>query len=77
MSTSELKLELITQIANLTDPVKLKELLQLLRFQADERIYVTTDEEKQAVSEARAQIGAGEVKSHETVQKELQEWLEK
>ena len=35
MSTAELQLDLINQIANIKDKVKLKELMQLLKFQND------------------------------------------
>ena len=33
MSTAELKLNLINQIAGITDKVRLKEIIQLLKFQ--------------------------------------------
>ena len=49
MSTAELKLNLINQIAGITDKVRLKEIMQLLKFQADESLYITNKEEKEAV----------------------------
>ena len=48
MSTAELKLNLINQIAGITDKVRLKEIMQLLKFQADESLYITNKEEKEA-----------------------------
>ncbi len=77
MSTAELKIDLINQISNITDQVKLKELLQLLKFQNDNSVYVTDDDEKQAIMEARKEIVEGNVLSNEDVQKEINEWLNK
>ena len=77
MSTAELKLNLINQIAGITDKVRLKEIMQLLKFQADETLYITNKEEKEAVKEAKNQIKNGDGISNEDVQKEITSWLEK
>ena len=77
MSTAELKLDLISQIAGLTDKVKLRELMQLLQFQNEESLYITSEEEKNAIAEARQEIAEGKVFANEEVQKEVKEWLEK
>ena len=77
MSTAELKLNLINQIAGITDKVRLKEIMQLLKFQADESLYITNKEEKDAVKEAQNQIKNGGGISNEDVQKEITSWLEK
>ena len=71
MSTAELKLNLINQIAGITDKVRLKEIMQLLKFQADESLYITNKEEKEAVKEAKNQIKNGDGISNEDVQKEI------
>ena len=77
MSTAELKLNLINQIAGITDKVRLKEIRQLLKFHADESLYITNKEEKEAVKEAQNQIKNGDGISNEDVQKEITSWLEK
>ena len=77
MNTAELKIDFINQITNLTDNVKLKDLLQFIKFQSEESIYVTTEEEKKAILEARTQIADGKTIPNEVVQKEIKEWLEK
>ncbi len=77
MSTAELKLNLINQIAGITDKVRLKEIMQLLEFQVDESLYITNKEEKEAVKEAKNQIKNGDGISNEDVQKEITSWLEK
>jgi len=77
MSTAELKIDLINQIANITDTGRLKELLQLLDFQNDKSVYITSQEEKNAIEEARKQIENGEIISNSAVQKEISQWLNK
>ena len=77
MSTAELKLNLINQIAGITDKVRLKEIMQLLKFQSDKSLYITNKEEKEAVKEAQNQIKNGDGISNEDVQKEITSWLEK
>ena len=77
MSTAELKLDLINKITGITDIVRLKELLQLLKFQNDNSLYITNEEEKKAISEARDQIARGEFLSNDEVQKEIHKWLKK
>ena len=77
MSTAELKLDLINQISSITDKVRLKELLQMLKFQNDERIYITNEEERKAIYEAQNEIIEGKTLSNKDVQKEIKEWLNK
>ena len=77
MNTAELKIDIINQITNLTDTVKLQDLLQFIKFQSEKSIHITTEEEKKAISEARTQIANGEIIANEVVQKEIKEWLEK
>lgn len=77
MSTAELKIDLINQITNLTDKVRLTELLQLLKFQNDEAVYVTSEDEKKAIFEAQDEIANGKVLSNADVQREINEWLNK
>lgn len=77
MSTAELQIDLINQITGITNKARLKELLQLLQFQNNEEIYVTNEEEKKAVSEARIEIKEGSVLSDEDFQKEINAWLNK
>ena len=76
MSTAELKLNLISQIASLTDKVKLRELMELLKFQTEESLYITSKEEKTVIAEARQEVAEGKVFTNEEVQKEIKEWLE-
>lgn len=77
MNTAELKIELISKIAVITDYLQLKEILQLLAFQSDKSTFITNAEEKEAIYEARNQIANGAIIKNDDVQKEIKEWLNK
>ncbi|MCB4235587.1 hypothetical protein LDL59_12110 [Kaistella anthropi] len=77
MSTADLKIDLITQIAGITDKVRLIELMQMLKFESENSPYITNDEEKQIVAEARTQIANGESISNDDFQNKIQKWLNK
>ena len=75
MSNAEIKIDLISHIASIKDEVRLKDLMQLIKFQTGESIFVTNEDEKRAISEARNQIANGEISSNDEVQNEIKEWL--
>lgn len=77
MKTSELQIDLINKITSITDEVKLREVLQLLEFQENKSVFKTSDDDKNAVFEARKQIAEGKICANEDVQKEIQECLNK
>ena len=77
MSTAELKIDLINQITSITEKVRLEEIMQLLKFQSDETIFVTTGDEKLAIQDARNQIANEDYVTDEELQNEIQKWLKK
>ncbi len=77
MNISDLKLELILQISNLNDKMKLEEILDLLKFQTESSIYEVSEEEKLAIIEAKNQILNNNVLSNNVVNEEMNEWLKK
>ena len=77
MNISDLKLELILQISNLNDKMKLEEILELLKFQTESSIYEVSEEEKIAIIEAKNQILNNNVLSNNVVNEEMNEWLKK
>lgn len=77
MNTAELKADIISQITIINDKVRLEELLQLLKFQNDNSIYITNYEERNAIAEARTEIADGRVHYNSDVQKEINKWLKK
>ncbi|WP_282630912.1 hypothetical protein [Empedobacter sedimenti] len=77
MNISDLKLELILQISNLNDKMKLEEILELLKFQTESSIYEVSEDEKLAIIEAKNQILNNNVLSNNVVNEEMNEWLKK
>lgn len=77
MNTAELKLDLIKKITNITDELKLREIVQLLELQADEFTFETSKEDKKAILEARKQVEKGETMINEEVQKAIKKCLYK
>ena len=77
MSTAELKIDLINQITNITDSFKLNEIMQFLKLQKEESVYVTSKEDEKAILAAKKQVAEGRCLTHEDLQEEIKEWLEK
>ncbi len=76
MSTVELKQRLITQIQAIEKVEILEDVSRLLEVDIpDQKIIYLNDEQKQIISEARAQINQGIFFSNEDVEKETEEWL--
>ena len=51
--------------------------MQLLKFQSDEIVFVTTQDEKLEIQDARNQIIDEDYVTNEKLQNEIQEWLKK
>lgn len=77
MSTAELKIDLINKIASVSDVAMLEELMQLLKFHTEKNIYLTIEDDKKAISEAKIEIMEGKVINNEDLQKEIKTWLKK
>lgn len=77
MTTAELQIDLINRITGITDSNKLEEILQLVKFQSDKTVYITDEEEKRIVAEAREEIASGKTISNEDLQSEITAWLKK
>lgn len=75
MNTAELKIDLINKIASMTDEIKLREILQLLEFQADKSMFETSKEDKKAIMEAQEQITKEQTLTDEEVRKEIKKCL--
>ena len=74
MSTAELKIDLINQIANIDDSFKLNEIMQFLKFQKEESVYVISKEDEKAILAAKKQVTEGKYITHEQLQEEIKEW---
>ena len=75
MSTAELKIDLISRIANTEEPRIIEELSKLLDFELDNETYKLNPQQLQRVSEAKAEYLAGNVVSEQQADEEIDEWL--
>ena len=75
MSTAELKIDLISRIANTEEPRIIEELRKLLDFELDNETYKLNPQQLQRVSEAKAEFLAGNVVSEQQADEEIDEWI--
>ena len=76
MSTAELKIDLISRIANTEEPRIIEELRKLLDFELDKAAYELNPQQHQRVSEAKAEYLAGNVLSEQQADKAIDQWLD-
>ena len=75
MNTAELKIDLISRIANTKEPLIIEELRKLLDFELDKSVYELNPMQQQRVSEARAEYLAGNVLSEQKADEAINQWL--
>jgi len=76
-TTADIKKDLISRIAKITDEFKLKEMLRFLEFQSDVSVFETSNEEKSAIADAQNQIEKGAFLTHDEAENQIEEWLKK
>jgi predicted transcriptional regulator len=78
MSTIELRNKVIDKIKKIDNEDLLNEVNRLIEIEtSDIEVYKFNDEQKAAITEARAQIKNGEFLTDEEATKEINEWLKK
>ena len=77
MSTAELKIDLISRIANTEEPRIIEEIRKLLDFEPDNETYKLNPQQLQRVSEAKVEYLAGNVVSEQQADQAIDEWLSK
>jgi len=75
MSTAELKIELISRIANTKEPRIIEELRKLPDFELENEAYQLTPEQHQRVSEAKEEYLAGNVLSEQQADEAIDLYL--
>ena len=75
MSTAELKIDLISRIANTNESGILKELYKLLDFELDKGTYYLTPEQELRIREAKAECHAGHTLSEQQADETIEQWL--
>lgn len=76
-TTADIKKDLISRIAKITDEFRLKEMLRFLEFQSDISVFETSNEEKDAIADAQTQIEKGAFLNHDEAENQFEEWLKK
>ncbi len=78
MSTPELKKRLIDKIKETHNTNLLEEAYRLLELETqDIEVYKLSEEQQQAISEARQQIKSGKFLTDDQANNEIDEWLKK
>ena len=75
MSTAELKIDLISRIANTEEPRIIEDLRKLLDFELETETYNPNPEQQLRVSEAKAEYLAGHVLSEQQADEAIDQWL--
>jgi len=75
MSTAELKLDLISRIANTEQPHILEELRKLLDFELDNETYKLNPQQQLRVNEAKEEYLAGNILSEQQADQAIDQWL--
>ncbi|WP_277632650.1 hypothetical protein [Avrilella dinanensis] len=74
-TTADIKKDLISRIAKITDEFRLKEMLRFLEFQSDISVFETSNEEKDAIADAQSQIEKGAFLTHDEAENQIEKWL--
>lgn len=78
MRTEELKKRLIDKIQKTDDYSLLEEAFRVLRLESEDmEVYNLSEDQKNAVNEARQQIKNGQFLTDDEANKEINEWLSK
>lgn len=75
MSTAELKIDLISRIANVNDPSIIEGLRKLLDFELEKDTCQLSSEQEQSISEAKAEYLAGHILPEQQADEIIEQWL--
>ena len=75
MSIAELKIDLISRIADTNEQGIIEELRNLIDFELNHEPYLLTPEQTQRVTEARSEYLAGKVISEQQANETIEQWL--
>jgi len=75
MSTAELKIDVISRIANIEESVIIEEIRNLLDFELSNESFQLTPQQKERVNEAKTEYLAGKVLSEKQADDAIEQWL--
>ncbi|MEX2235709.1 MAG: hypothetical protein WD824_26360 [Cyclobacteriaceae bacterium] len=78
MSSTELKLQIISKITSITDELILEEIYRMVNLESEmDSVYRLTDAERSAIAEGLKDVKEGRVYSSEAAENMIKEWLER
>lgn len=78
MSSTELKLQIISKITSITDELILEEIYRLVNLESEmDSVYRLTDAERSAIVDGLKDVNEGRVYSSEAAENMIKEWLKK
>lgn len=78
MSSTELKLQIISKITSITDELILEEIYKLVNLESEmDSVYRLTDAERSAIAQGLKDVKEGRVYSSEAAENMIKGWLEK
>jgi len=75
MSTVELRHTIIEKLSLINDASFLKAIKTIVESKVNEGIYQLSDFQKKRIESGREQVRKGQAISHDTLQKEIDQWL--
>lgn len=75
MSLAELKIDVISRIANLNEPHIIEEVSDLLDFELNKAVYQLSPRQKQRVSEGKTEYLKGKILTEEDANNDIEQWL--
>lgn len=75
MSTAELKIDIISRIANVNEPHIIEEVSNLLDFELNTEPYQLSPQQLQRVGEAKNEYASGKVLTEKQANDEIEKWL--
>lgn len=75
MNTSDLKIDLISRIAQLKEARIIEEIQKLLDFELDKSEYILTEDQRERISEAKKEYKNSAYLTEEKANQDIEEWL--
>ena len=75
MSTAELKIDIISRIANVNEPHIIEEISKFIDFEINTNTYQLSPQQIQRVSEAKNEYATGKFLTEEQANAEVDKWL--
>jgi hypothetical protein len=75
MSTVELRHTIIEKLSLINDASFLKAIKTIVESKVNEGVYQLSDFQKKRIESGRNQVRKGQTISHDTLQKEIDQWL--